>query len=257
MSINNKRQKSNKHSTDDKSVEIIDIPVHQFTLVEPDEVLDGYTVEEYKNTIAKWLTNFNGALFIRYVDIVEANTNLTKIELLRQLNTKLAINLECLNAILTNTSLPYKNLYKNLDDFKSSHTFNINNISITYEDWAKVQLLRYDNHVYHPIHFIIYDLSKWTFNDYVLRNIVNYDIPYSDYLNNIKYSHSSIVGTKSINKAYDGSYNDVFNKFSARKDIVYNNTDKSKLDLSVTFEFNIPLYFSHIKYLYKIFNTFN
>jgi hypothetical protein len=271
MAVN---QRSNKHSNSSSEIkEIVDRPNHRFWLVEPDEVLEDHTVEDYKKVITKWLTNFDGALFTRFTDlaegsiegktyraltdIVEANTNLTKHDLLQQLNRKLSINLIALNSILTNTPLENDGLplaYKNLDEFKPIHTFNINTISVTFEDWAKIQLVRYDNDKYHPIHHIIYDISKWSFNDFVLRNIVNYNIPYSDYLISVEYPYSFIVAIRSINKANTDSYNNAFNKFKVRRDAVYG--DIPNLDVIVTFEFNIDLYFSHIKYLYKVFETY-
>lgn len=257
MSINNStKAKSNKHS-DAEVKELIVRPIKTFVLVEPDEILKG-TSEDYKNVVTKWLTNFNGALFGRDDNLLKANTDLGSGDILIGLDRKLGLNLRALNNYLIGKD---QSVYRNLDDFKCSHTFVIDNISVTYEDWAEVCLVRYKNNLYHPLHYIYYNLDQFTFGDYVARNIVNYDIPYSNYCINTVTSHNNINATKKINFAYMTSYKEEFNKFKASQvfepNIGYTNICDLKEPVTVTFTFDIDLYFSHLKYLYKVFQTYS
>ena len=256
MSINSTtKAKSNKHSNDE-SKEFVERPLHSFTLVEPDEILKG-TGNSYKLVATNWLANFNGALFKVDYPLLRANTNLTRADLLLQLNRKLGVDLEALNAYLVEQT---QSVYKNLDDFKESHTFVIDNIVLAFEDWAKVELIRYDNSLNYPIHSIHYKLEEFTFEAYDIRNIIKGYFPYVKYLISIKHSDSMIAATKKLNHAYTNTYKDEFNKFKVvqvyKDDVGWIDVSDLTESPTVTFEFDIDLYFSHIKYLYKVFQTY-
>ena len=75
-----------------------------------------------------------------------------------------------------------------------------------------------------------------------------------------RFVYWQIFSLKKLNHAYTNTYKDEFNKFKVvqvyKDDVGWIDVSDLTESPTVTFEFDIDLYFSHIKYLYKVFQTY-
>jgi hypothetical protein len=241
-----------------------------------------HTNEDYKQVIIKWLTNFDGTLFTRFTDkavskikdktytaltdVLQANTNLTKQDLLEQLNRKLKINIIALNSILTNTCLKEVGViatpvhYKNLDDFKTEHTFVIESCNLSFDDWLNVEFKKDHKHECQPYHEIWFDVKDFRLSQYTSRGMFHIDVPYESYFKSIIHSHSVLKFVKQIQSSSTEPYETEYKRFKlqdiSKHSYHANAKNFNAKQVTVTINFDIDLYFSHIKYLYKVFQTY-
>jgi hypothetical protein len=257
VAINNKSDlKHNKEAGLNSFITIDVKPNKRFTLVEPDELLEGHTVNSYKDAITNQLRYFETTFFKRDDSYLNCNTDLTKEDILEMQSRKMRINISALLDCINGKS---QSVYKNLDDFKKQLVVKVEGISLIDQDWADVSMEREvntDGSVSSPDLVIWFNLAEFSLGDYSIRNMINLPC-YSSYLTSIEPMISCIKFFRSIIKTTIGEpYNLAFKRFSVD---MYNPEyyqmygDK---DIIVTFNFNVDLYFSHLKYLYKVIQTY-
>lgn len=236
----NPGKKSNKHA--DQHVTDMSIrPTNCFELVEPDSVLSYSSVEEYKAVISNLLTNFNGALFIRDDNLLTANTYLTLADLNVQQNRKCRVDVESLLCLIDGKK---QSKYKNLDDFKPLFKVEVKQITLLESHWKQVKFKGLGTTS--PYKHIILDLNDFSLAELCLCNLVQ-SAPYFDklYLNWINCNKYNVAFERPINKHYCQTYNEIYRQFMA-----------VEKDVTLEFSFDLDLYFSHLRYLVKVMNTY-
>ena len=237
----NPGKKSNKHG-DLHTVETFDRPTNYFQLVEPDHVLSYSSLSSYKSIICGLLTNFNGALFVRDKDLLVANTNLTLPEIKAQQDKKCRVNIESLLALLDGKQ---QSKYKNLDDFKPQIKIEVKQITLLETHWKQVVFKGLGTTS--PYKHIMLDLNDFSLAELCLCNLIQ-SAPYFDklYLNWIYCNKYNVAFERPINKQYSQPYNEIYKQFMA-----------VEKDVTLELSFDLDLYFSHLKYLVKVMNTYN